>query len=226
MYEPRVLHIEDDPNWQKACRDLLKHQYRLETVADYGAAYDLLLEADRSKDPFCAVILDWHFEGSNDTGRDIIAYLRRFDYVKIIVLSGTLEAPVNLLYDTNANGGSLTIHAYYHKLHLHQQRARFIRSLEDAALQARSQIMGSSSDAVGDVAVSIADIKSLRKLMSQNFSSEELQDIAFDLDIDYDSLPEEGSKKVRGLIEYCKRRGRLEQLVGECEIRRKNVNWR
>jgi len=54
----------------------------------------------------------------------------------------------------------------------------------------------------------------LWQALDKGYSLAELQDLCFELDIDYEDLPGEGqSAKARELVSYCKRRGLLPALV-------------
>ena len=66
----------------------------------------------------------------------------------------------------------------------------------------------------------------LRENLVDYFSDSELNDLCFDMDIDYESLPGQGkSAKARELIAYCERRGRLPELVTRLYRLRSNVAW-
>ncbi len=57
-------------------------------------------------------------------------------------------------------------------------------------------------------------LSKLYKVLSDRFSDGELQSLAFDLEIDYESLPGEGKlSKARELVAYLERRGRVRDLI-------------
>ena len=59
----------------------------------------------------------------------------------------------------------------------------------------------------------------LRRILSSLFDEEELRDLCFDLDVDYDSLRGEGkAAQARELVALAERRGHLAEL--EAAIRR------
>lgn len=67
---------------------------------------------------------------------------------------------------------------------------------------------------------------STREHLTTHFSSGELRDLCFDLDIDYDSLPGNGkSDKARELVAYCLRHGRAQELVARCRELRPQISW-
>jgi DNA-binding NtrC family response regulator len=59
---------------------------------------------------------------------------------------------------------------------------------------------------------SAVDPTDLRRTLEEKFGLEEIRDLCFDLDIDFDTLPGEG-KKARELVAYCRRRDRLKELA-------------
>jgi len=59
---------------------------------------------------------------------------------------------------------------------------------------------------------SATDPATLRQTLTEKFDREEIQDLCFDLNIDFDALRGEG-KKARELVAYCRRHGRLEKLA-------------
>ena len=59
---------------------------------------------------------------------------------------------------------------------------------------------------------SAVDHARLRQILAGKFDREEIQDLCFDLDIDFDGLRGEG-KKAREFVAYCRRHGRLEELA-------------
>jgi Effector-associated domain 7 len=66
----------------------------------------------------------------------------------------------------------------------------------------------------------------LRQLLSQLFSKEELAALCFDLGVDYDSLPGDGTMaKVVEIIEYFSRAGRIKALVQLASTQRVQTDW-
>jgi hypothetical protein len=74
-----------------------------------------------------------------------------------------------------------------------------------------------------DAAVNMA---TLRERLIAAFSDAELRDLCFDLGIEYESLGGEGKAgKVRELISYCERHGRLPDLLAYARRKRPLVEW-
>lgn len=66
----------------------------------------------------------------------------------------------------------------------------------------------------------------LRQLIAQQFSKEELSAVCFDLGVDYDSLPGDGTAaKVIEMIEYFARQGRIKALIQLCAAQRAQTDW-
>jgi len=66
----------------------------------------------------------------------------------------------------------------------------------------------------------------LRDRIVETFSTDEVDNLCFDLDIDPEDI--EGKSKgakARGLVSYCDRRGLLGQLLRRCGELRPSLNW-
>ncbi len=69
-------------------------------------------------------------------------------------------------------------------------------------------------------------LASLRDQIYSNFNLGEIQDLCFDLGINYEDLP--GNRltdKSREIVAHCNRRGRLNELIDRCKELRPNSNW-
>jgi hypothetical protein len=70
------------------------------------------------------------------------------------------------------------------------------------------------------------DLGKLRDLLTQNFDRNELLDLCFSLNVEFDDLPGASKKaKVRELLQHLNRRGRLDELVRLCARQRPNLPW-
>lgn len=69
--------------------------------------------------------------------------------------------------------------------------------------------------------------KQLRENLITYFNLPELKDICFDMDVDYELLPEHGEKRgfVRELLAYLGRVGRLHELIQVCQAERPHIEW-
>lgn len=69
-------------------------------------------------------------------------------------------------------------------------------------------------------------MSSLRELIRTSFDESELKDLCHDLAVDYEDLPAVGkAAKVRELILYCERHGRLPELIAACRQSRPHIVW-
>lgn len=67
--------------------------------------------------------------------------------------------------------------------------------------------------------------RNLRQLLTISFSKDELKNLAFDLGIDHENLPDLKEGLARELVIQCERLGILETLLAECRQRRPNETW-
>lgn len=66
----------------------------------------------------------------------------------------------------------------------------------------------------------------LRVMIYKRFDKSELQDLCFDMGVDYDGLiGENQSDKARELIKYFQRRGTIHDLVAMCKKLRPDFSW-
>ena len=69
-------------------------------------------------------------------------------------------------------------------------------------------------------------LKKLRDNVKLSFSESDLKDLCFDLDIDYDDLPDSSRKdKIREVILYLKRRKRIPEFIQICRDKRPHTHW-
>jgi len=69
-------------------------------------------------------------------------------------------------------------------------------------------------------------LASLRDQITASFNLDELMDLCFELQIDYELLPGDSKRaKVRGLMEYCQRHGRISDLTQRVLRLRPEINF-
>ncbi len=69
-------------------------------------------------------------------------------------------------------------------------------------------------------------IVQLSDQINDYFNAEEMEDLCFRLGIQFDNLPgNTNSAKARELTDYCRRHGRMDDLVSLCRELRKHVLW-
>jgi hypothetical protein len=70
------------------------------------------------------------------------------------------------------------------------------------------------------------DLRKLHNLLIKSFNMSELHDLCFTLNVDFDELPDAGKEgKIRELLQYLNRHGRLEELVQLCAQQRPSLSW-
>ncbi|MCP4363121.1 MAG: SUMF1/EgtB/PvdO family nonheme iron enzyme [Chloroflexi bacterium] len=73
----------------------------------------------------------------------------------------------------------------------------------------------------------VPNLAQLRQQMVLVFNENELRDLCFNLNVDYEVLGGEGKiGQARELVTYLDRRGRVNELVAICEKERPHLNWR
>lgn len=69
-------------------------------------------------------------------------------------------------------------------------------------------------------------VAQLRRMINDTFNEEELRTLAFDLQVDYESLPGQGkAAKARELVAEIGRSDRIPELVSDCAKMRPNLDW-
>ncbi|GIK58136.1 MAG: hypothetical protein HND44_10705 [Chloroflexi bacterium] len=70
-------------------------------------------------------------------------------------------------------------------------------------------------------------LPALRDLLNEHFNNAELNQLCFDLGIEYENLPGPKTRigKAQSLVEHCLRHGRLPDLLTHCHIQRPHVAW-
>ena len=64
------------------------------------------------------------------------------------------------------------------------------------------------------------------ELIRQHFSDDELHELCYRLDINYEDLPATGKAgKARELVEYAERHGLLPELIATCRLLRPKAAW-
>jgi hypothetical protein len=70
-------------------------------------------------------------------------------------------------------------------------------------------------------------LAALRQRLEQYFNLDELKELTFDLEVNYENLPGETLRsKTRELVNYCQRHNMLPRLVALCASLRSSVDWR
>jgi hypothetical protein len=102
----------------------------------------------------------------------------------------------------------------------HPDYLRNQRGLGEVDVYAEKRV-DEASAAVGRV-----DRPKFRALLLQGFNKSDLRTLCFDLNIDYESLGGQGREgKVRELILYAERNGRVAEVIEACRQRRSHYSW-
>ena len=182
---PAILIVEDDERWQEVLKEPLEDEGYDVTVVDGYQDGRRALEEQR----FDLAILDLQLDESAPMldGERLLAHIsRRLPGTPCIVVSG--RGDIRVVRDAFKQ---------YHVVDYIAKEQFDIPSFVDLAKTAvRSTI----------------DPAALRRTLENRFDLEEIQDLCFDLGIDFDALRGAG-KKAREVVSYCQRRGRLEELA-------------
>ena len=182
---PAILIVEDDERWQEVLKEPLEDEGYDVTVVDGYQGGRRALEEQR----FDLAILDLQLDESAPMldGERLLAHIsRRLPGTPCIVVSG--RGDIRIVRDAFKQ---------YHVVDYIAKEQFDIPSFVDLAKTAvRSTI----------------DPAALRRTLENRFDLEEIQDLCFDLGIDFDALRGAG-KKAREVVSYCQRRGRLEELA-------------
>jgi hypothetical protein len=101
-----------------------------------------------------------------------------------------------------------------------QKKAKLELQLPGTSTLSGGRAIGAAEGQAGS-----ADLRALRDVLYEYFDDSELRDLCFfELGIDYDGLAGTGKRdKIRELIAYCKRNGRVVELVQVCRRLRPNA---
>ena len=192
-----VLIVEDEGRWQAILSELLQDEgYAVTVVADYQ-------EARRALDArgFDLVILDLQLDQAAPLldGERLLDHLARFrPQTPCIVVSG--QGDVRVVRDA--------FKCYRVVDFIAKERFDikvFVRTVQSA-------LQRGPLEAVPAGGTTTVALPALRHALEERFDLEEIKNLCFDLQIDFDDLPGEG-KKAREVVAYCRRHDRLEELV-------------
>ena len=182
--EQAILIVEDDEWWQAVLKESLEDEgYQVTALAGYRDGRQTLEER-----AFDLVILDLLLDESAPMldGERLLAHIsRHYSDTPCIVVSG--------------HGDIRVVRDAFKQYHV----VDFI---------AKDQFdIPAFVELVGTVLRAVTDPATLRRTLDEKFDQEEIQDLCFDLGIDFENLPGEG-KKAREVVAYCQRRDRLKEL--------------
>ncbi len=216
---PKILIVEDNAEF----RQLLYRYVQLVkccpvTAPDPDQAYELLEAARKDHSPFSAAMIDLRFEigtGGNVTqvlrGIEVLQYIKvEYPEVACLIISGETIEPSEVLDLRDYYG----LDYYLAKDRLDPQKlAKAIaRAAERVRVMVKEQKVYARQPAFADISP-----RDLREILDQFFNEEELLDLCFDLNVEYESLGGSGKGgKSRELIKNTQRHGRYYDLVELC----------
>jgi len=180
-----ILIVEDDERWQKVLKEPLEDEgCAVSVAADYQDSRQAL-----EGHAFDLVILDLQLDRSAPLldGERLLAYLSRcHPGTPCIVVSG--HGDIRIVRDAFKQ---------YHAVdYIAKDRFDIVTFVNAAQAALKSTV----------------DAAALRQVLDDRFDLEEMKNLCSDLDVDFDNLRGEG-KKAREVIAYCRRHGRLPELV-------------
>jgi DNA-binding NtrC family response regulator len=179
-----IMVVEDDEWWQAVLKESLEDEgYEVTAFADYQDGRQALEER-----AFDLVILDLLLDESAPMldGERLLAHIsRRYPDTPCIVVSG--------------RGDIRVVRDAFKQYHVVDYIAKDQFDIPTFV------------ELVGTVLQSVTDPATLRRALDEKFDRKEIQDLCFDLGIDFDNLPGEG-KKAREVVAFCQRRDRLKEL--------------
>jgi DNA-binding NtrC family response regulator len=180
-----ILIVEDDAQWQSILKETLEDEgYDVTVIADYQYGRQALQKGD-----FDLVILDLELDKAAPTleGKRLLNLVsRHHPGTPCIVVSG--------------KGDTQTVRDAFKRY-----------GVVDFITKERFDIPAF----VNTIQTALAPNTSpttLRRILDERFDLEEIKDLCFDLDIDFDNLPGSG-KKAREVVAYCKRHSCVTELV-------------
>jgi DNA-binding NtrC family response regulator len=184
-----ILIVEDDDQWRGILSEPLQDAgYAVTAVAGYQASREAL-EARA----FDLVILDLQLDEMAPTleGERLLAHIsQRYPGTPCIVVSG--RGDIRVVRDAF-------------------KQFDIVDYIEKDRFDIPAFIEATQSALRASALRAIADPGALRQVLDEGFDVEEMKNLCFDLNIDFDSLRGEG-KKARELVAYCRRHGRMEDL--------------
>jgi DNA-binding NtrC family response regulator len=194
--EQTILIVEDNERWQAILKEALEDEgYDVTVIADYQYSRQAL-----QKSNFDLVILDLELDASAPTleGKRLLNLISR----------GHVGTPCIIV---SGKGDVQTVRDAFKQYRVVDYIAKdrfeipnFIQAVQDALMKSQNNVDEDGSGPTFGQA-------ELRRILNERFDLEEIKDLCFDLNIDFDDLPGAG-KKAREVVKYCRLHGRLAEL--------------
>lgn len=180
-----VLIVEDDNRWQEVLREPLEDEgCDVTIIGDYQESRQALEERT-----FDLIILDLQLDESAPMldGERLLAHISQcYPGTPCLIVSG--------------RGDIRVVRDAFKQYHVVDYIAKDLFDIPTFVDLANAALR------------SAFDHARLRQVLAEKFDQEEIQDLCFDLDVDFDALRGEG-KKARELVAYCRRHDLLKELV-------------
>ncbi|MCP4535570.1 MAG: response regulator [Chloroflexi bacterium] len=187
--ERAILIVEDDEWWQAVLKESLEDEgYTVTTLAGYQDVRQALEER-----AFGLVILDLLLDESAPMldGERLLAHIsRHYSKTPCIIVSG--------------HGDIRVVRDAFKQYHVIDFIAK-----DQFDIPTFIELVGTVLQSSTDPAILR---RTLRQTLETKFDQEEIQDLCFDMGIDFQDLPSEG-KKAREVVAYCQRHDRLKELT-------------
>ena len=217
--KPKILIIDDDESFcQLISRYVEMFSCEPDIATNRDSAIELLENSVLSGTPYSVVTIDMRLEEGDEVykkfqGVELLQFIKvEHPLTGCLILSGESLSYDEIL-DLRDNYGMDYILA----------KDQFSPSKFSEALKrayGRAQMTSKTTKPLahfdGDFAKSLQNIDSrkLREIIDKAFNEEELRDLCFDFNVDYDSLPSTSkSGNSRELISFSQRHGRFLELV-------------
>ena len=191
-----VLIVEDNERWQAILKESLEDEgYRVTVLADYQDVRRALEER-----AFGLVILDLQLDESAPMmdGERLLAHIsRQYSDTRCIIVSG--------------HGDIRFVRDAFKQYHVVDFIGKDDFDIPTFIESVRSAFSSPADPAAPSPADPVNLHRTLRQVLEEKFDEEEIRDICFDLQIDFEDLPGEG-KKAREVVAYFQRRDRLGEL--------------
>jgi CheY-like chemotaxis protein len=235
MCRLRILVVEDDRSWHYVIRHTLRSlpfECSLVIATDFESANKCL-----GQETFDLVTLDMALSEIEKepmippSGWLLIDRLtKESPETRIIVISGTAyfqERP-DLVADLLTKYGAEFLWKGNPDIQLRLQRivTSVFQSKYSGTTESLEKLQepGSEAEAVGSTIS--RPLAEYRQILSERFSQVDLRNLAFDLGVDYESLPGEGkADKARELILFFQHRDRLLELIEAAKSLRPHIPW-
>ena len=218
----KLLIIEDDEDWQSLIGDVatfLGHTFVFAQNLEEAEA--ALEKAETEEEPFSVVTIDWAFELGQEKrkyqlGRQILRRLKtKYPHLGCIIISGEMDVAHGLLELRD----QYNLDSYIPKIRFDEQ------TFEKAINKAMTRIQSVQSEDMPEPN-DHQFLVQLQKRILEHFAEEEIIQICFELNVDYELLAGKTKRgKTMNLVKQLDQHQRLTELVNLCGELRPLLPW-